>query len=149
MVVLIVLALAGRVVCRTESISSAADADARTAASPKLSLSAVAKGFKEPVDMQFVPGVPGLAVVLEKRGRARLLQLPLGQSAAAAEPATPGVDVLSLDVRSDSELGLLGLAFHPRYRDNGLFYLNDNPKDDKPTEPKAPGTQGASLSRPK
>jgi len=132
LVLLIVLALAGRVVCRTESMASTADADARTAASPKLSLSAVAKGFKEPVDMQFVPGVPGLAVVLEKRGRARLLQLPAGQSAAAAEPATPGADVLSLDVRSDSELGLLGLAFHPRYRDNGLFYLNDNPKDDKP-----------------
>jgi glucose/arabinose dehydrogenase len=134
LVVLIVFALAARVMCRSESVSSAADADARTAASPKLSLSALAKGFKEPVDMQFVPGVPGLAVVLEKRGRARLLQLPASaaEGAAAAEPATPGADVLSLDVRSDSELGLLGLAFHPRYRDNGLFYLNDNPKDDKP-----------------
>jgi glucose/arabinose dehydrogenase len=54
------------------------------------------------------------------------------EGTAAAEPATPGADVLSLDVRSNSELGLLGLAFHPRYRDNGLFYLNDNPNDDKP-----------------
>jgi len=145
LVVLIVIALAARVVCRPEGVSSAAstvEADARAQASPKLTLSTVAKGFKEPVDLQFVPGVPGLAVVLEKGGRARLVQLPAspaggtggaaGVAAAAAEPAAPGAEVVSLDVRSNSELGLLGLAFHPRYRDNGLFYLNDNPKDDKP-----------------
>ncbi|HKO94269.1 MAG TPA: PQQ-dependent sugar dehydrogenase, partial [Polyangiaceae bacterium] len=133
LVVLIVVALAARVVCRPEAAVSAVEADARAQASPKLSLSAVAKGFKEPVDLQFVPGVPGLAVVLEKGGRARLVQLPaVAGEGAAAEPVAPGADVLSLDVRSDSELGLLGWAFHPRYRDNGLFYLNDNPRDDKP-----------------
>src|SRR6187399_132795 len=126
LVVLIVIALAARVVCRPEGVSSAAspaEADARAQASPKLSLSAVAKGFKEPVDLQFVPGVPGLAVVLEKGGRARLVQLPVstpgdtvggtagaaGAASAAAEPVTPGAEVLSLDVRSNSELGLLGL----------------------------------------
>jgi glucose/arabinose dehydrogenase len=37
--------------------------------------------------------------------------------------------VLDLNVRTDSELGLLGLAFHPAYPKNGLFYVNSNPAD--------------------
>jgi glucose/arabinose dehydrogenase len=32
-----------------------------------------------------------------------------------------------VEVETESELGLLGLAFHPRYADNGLFYLDTNP----------------------
>jgi glucose/arabinose dehydrogenase len=32
----------------------------------------------------------------------------------------------------ESELGLLGLAFHPRYADNGLFYLDTNPRGGGP-----------------
>jgi glucose/arabinose dehydrogenase len=36
--------------------------------------------------------------------------------------------VLTLSVRTDSELGLLGLAFHPRYPESGLFYVNSNPE---------------------
>src|SRR5690606_5104717 len=36
--------------------------------------------------------------------------------------------VVKLEVRTNSELGLLGAAFHPKYRENGLFYLNYNPK---------------------
>jgi glucose/arabinose dehydrogenase len=95
--------------------------DARLEASPVLRLRTVASGFTLPVDLQFVPGADGLAVVLEKQGRARLVQL------GGDGEASPGREVLSLPVRSSSELGLLGWAFHPRYRDNGLFYLNDNP----------------------
>jgi glucose/arabinose dehydrogenase len=35
--------------------------------------------------------------------------------------------VFTVDVETESELGLLGLAFHPRFADNGLFYLDINP----------------------
>jgi len=92
-------------------------------ASPLVRWTTVASGFTQPVDLQFVPGVEGQAVVLEKQGRARLVQL-----SDDAAPASPGAEILSLPVRSASELGLLGWAFHPRYSENGLIYLNDNPE---------------------
>ena len=101
----------------------------------------VANGFQGPVDLQFIPGRSALeGVVLEKGGRARLVHLPGaptdvgtgGGTAALAAPVGPGPDVFTLDVHTDSELGLLGLAFHPRYSENGLFYVNSNPNDDKP-----------------
>src|ERR1700759_4183534 len=37
--------------------------------------------------------------------------------------ATPFLDVSSI-VSNGSERGLLGLAFHPRYRENGLFFID-------------------------
>jgi glucose/arabinose dehydrogenase len=46
--------------------------------------------------------------------------------------ASPGADVFTVDVHTHSELGLLGLAFHPRYQQNGLFYLDLNPRDGGP-----------------
>jgi len=122
--VLIVMGLAARVVLRpTAEAASVQDDDARREASPRVRFTTVASGFSQPVDLQFVPGTDGLAVVLEKQGRARLVQL-----SDSGEPATPGAEVLALPVRSGSELGLLGWAFHPRYLQNGLFYLNDNPE---------------------
>jgi glucose/arabinose dehydrogenase len=122
--VLIIVGLAARVVLRpTGEAGSVLDDDARREASPLVRFTTVASGFSQPVDLQFVPGADGLAVVLEKQGRARLVQL-----SDSGEPASPGAEVLSLPVRSASELGLLGWAFHPRYRENGLFYLNDNPE---------------------
>jgi glucose/arabinose dehydrogenase len=97
-------------------------------ASPaRVRFEAIASGFAEPVDLQFVPGLPGEAVLLEKAGRARLVTLPQPQGVEMS-----GVDVVTLAVHKHSELGLLGLAFHPRYADNGLFYLNDNPHDGGP-----------------
>ena len=119
---LLIAGLAARVVWRPPSGGSLSDADAQREASPLVRLRVVASGFTQPVDLQFVPGVEGLALVLEKQGRARLVQLT-----DTGEAAAPGAEVLSLPVRSASELGLLGWAFHPRYRENGLFYLNDNP----------------------
>ena len=61
-----------------------------------------------------------LAVVLQKTGRARLLELsPTG--------ATLGPDLLVSDVRTLYECGLFGLAFHPHFAQNGLLYTNDIP----------------------
>lgn len=140
----VVLGLAGWVVRRpiqdwlsgeNAAVSSALLPTSSAAASTaRVRFAPVANGFEGPVDLQFIPGRPaGEAVVLEKGGRARLLVLPADVAAApSAEPARPGPEVFSVDVHVDSELGLLGLAFHPQYPDNGLFYLNTNPKDDKP-----------------
>ena len=88
----------------------------------------VAHGFRQPTDIVFVPGAPGIAVVLEKGGTARLVDLT-GAGRPAPVSAEPFETVLDLRVRTDSELGLLGLAFHPKYSDNGLIYVNSNPAD--------------------
>lgn len=88
----------------------------------------VAHGFRQPTDIQFVPGGGGLAVVLEKAGAARLVDL--GKAGRPSpESVAPSATVLDIRVRTDSELGLLGLAFHPNYGKNGLFYVNSNPLD--------------------
>lgn len=93
---------------------------------PKIDLVAVARGFDQPTDVQFVPGNdPRLAIVLEKTGKARV-----GRVAVPGE--TPSSDFATLferKVRTSSELGLLGLAFHPKFATNGLVYVNYDPED--------------------
>jgi glucose/arabinose dehydrogenase len=112
---------------------SVEDADAIAAAHPRIRFEAVAAGFEQPLDLQFVPGRDTLAVVLQKTGRARWLELsPAGALYAPVEVqgrvvAGPGPDLLVSDVRSMYECGLLGLAFHPRFAQNGLLYTNDIP----------------------
>ena len=141
----VVLGLAGWVIRRpiegwmrgeNAAVSSALMPGPSTS-SARVRFEPVANGLEGPVDLQFIPGRSALdAVVLEKGGRARMVTLPSAPagagSSALGAPAQPGPDVLRIDVHTDSELGLLGLAFHPRYVDNGLFYINANPKDDKP-----------------
>ncbi len=99
---------------------SGATAGEPGAAESPVSLRIVATGFVQPTDIQFVPGLPNTAVVLEKGGHARVVQL-------SNTVAKPGGVVLDEAVKTDSELGLLGLAFHPKWRQNGLFYVNENP----------------------
>ena len=47
-------------------------------------------------------------------------------------PATPFLDLTAL-VQFGGEQGLLGLAFHPYFRDNGLFFVNYTRRDDGAT----------------
>jgi glucose/arabinose dehydrogenase len=79
-----------------------------------VSLVPVAEGFEQPLGLEFVPGAPNTAVVLEKNGDAVWVDLSSGARQ----------DLLSVDVLTDSELGLLGLAWHPEFETNGRFYLN-------------------------
>jgi glucose/arabinose dehydrogenase len=88
----------------------------------------VARGFQKPTDLQFVPGGGGLAVVVEQTGGVRTVDLSHAL-APGAPVATPSGTVLEVAVRTDSEQGALGLAFHPKYAENGLFYLDWTPKD--------------------
>jgi glucose/arabinose dehydrogenase len=145
---LVVLGLAGWVIRRPIEEGLRGEGAATTNAlepsptTPSITASArvrfvtVASGFTGPVDLQFIPGSTSQAVVLEKGGRARLVELKAertdpgaaGTTQDLAAVAQPGADVFTVEVESDSELGLLGLAFHPRYTENGLFYTNTNPK---------------------
>jgi glucose/arabinose dehydrogenase len=147
----VVLGLAGWVIRRpiedaldgSSSVSSPLSPSPSTpgaTSSARVRFEPVATGFEGPVGLEFIPGRPPReAVVLEKGGRARLVSLPElptdvgagGGSASPGVPSEPGADVFSVDVKVESELGLLGLAFHPRYQENGLFYLDTNPKQGK------------------
>lgn len=78
-----------------------------------LHLTPIAEGFEQPTDLQWVPGQETW-IVLEKTGNAWWL---------SADGQRRG-KLLHVDVATDSEEGLLGLALHPQFARNGLFYLN-------------------------
>ncbi len=93
--------------------------DGKDASRPRVevALSPVLTGFKNVTDLQFPPGESGRAVVLEKRGVATWVELATDTRR----------ELLTVDVRTNSELGLLGLAFHPKYAENHRIYTNTNP----------------------
>ena len=84
----------------------------------------VAEGFTQVTDIQFPParpdGGPVPMVVLQKGGEALVLGRPDG---------TPTV-LFSRPVLTRSEMGLLGLAFHPDFWTNGLLYVDHSIQDD-------------------
>ena len=90
-----------------------------------IELELVARGFHTVTDIQRVPGSDDHAVVLVKGGRARFVSLGTGDVVSADRSPL----VFQVEVRQSSELGLLGMAFHPKYQQNGLFYVNYTPND--------------------
>ncbi len=91
--------------CACKSSGAAAEGGPR--------LTAVASGFPKATDLQFVPGQASLLLVLQQDGRGSWVDLASGKS---------GV-FLELPVSTGSELGLLGLAFHPNYANNRQFFV--------------------------
>jgi hypothetical protein len=75
----------------------------------------VLSGLDSPLFLTAAPNDPRL-FVLEQPGRIRVVKN--GQLVA-----TPFLDIAS-KLTSGGERGLLGLAFHPRYAQNGFFYVN-------------------------
>lgn len=92
----------------------------------RVSLVLVGQGFKQVTDIQFVPGATArVAVVLQKTGEANGWSAPGPMQ--PVQPTQPSELLLTVPVLKESELGLLGLAFHPDFPSNGLFYVNYNP----------------------
>ncbi|MEZ6037443.1 MAG: PQQ-dependent sugar dehydrogenase [Planctomycetota bacterium] len=90
---------------------------ARLTAQTPLALELVASGLVRPVLVTSPPGESDRLFVVEQSGRIRILQngvlLP-----------TPFLDLSGTGlVQFGGESGLLGLAFHPDYQQNGLFFL--------------------------
>ncbi len=79
-----------------------------------VSLEKVAEGFSQITDLQFFPESNHELLVLEKTGALKWVNLSTNQS-----------EVLHLfEVTTKGEQGLLGLAFHPKYLQNGKIYVN-------------------------
>jgi glucose/arabinose dehydrogenase len=77
----------------------------------------VVAGVAQPTDLAPVPGHPGRIVVLGKQGTAWL----------ASDGAEAPAPWFTIDVATRSELGLLGIAFHPKFEENGLFFVDATP----------------------
>ncbi len=78
-----------------------------------VTLTPIASGFAQPTDLRWLPD-QNLWIVLEKAGNAWWL---------TADGTARG-KLLHLDVATDSEEGLLGIAPHPQFAQNHLFFLN-------------------------
>ncbi len=74
----------------------------------------VADGLNQPIYTAFAPGVPGLAYVVEREGRVRVVDLGDGSHVEFLDIAS--------EVSTAGEGGLLSIAFDPDYQTNDLLY---------------------------
>jgi glucose/arabinose dehydrogenase len=81
-----------------------------------VTFSKVASGFKAPDYVTSPHDGSGRLFVVEQGGKIRIIS-------GGRVLATPFLDISSL-VSKGSEQGLLGLAFHPNFKSNGLFYID-------------------------
>ena len=80
----------------------------------------VASGLVGPLFAASPPGDPNRLFIVEQHtGRIRILDLNTGQIAG-----DHFLDLPDGSLAAGGEQGLLGLAFHPNYASNGLFYVN-------------------------
>jgi glucose/arabinose dehydrogenase len=75
-------------------------------------------GFHRPTDVQFLPGSSSEALVSDKRGDLWKVDLNTKNSEK----------IHSFPVNKTSEMGLLGLAFHPRYPVDNRLFVQRSPK---------------------
>jgi len=80
----------------------------------------IVQGLQRPVDLQ--PDGSGRLFVLEKVGRIRIIE-----NDQLLE--TPFLDISDRVGSTSNEQGLLGLAFHPQYQENGRFFVNYTDKN--------------------
>lgn len=89
-----------------------------------VALTQIATGLSKPVVLTFAPGDPRERLfVVEKTGTIRVMR------GGVIDPASPPFLDLSKRVSGQSEQGLLGLAFHPRYAENRRFFVNLTDRD--------------------
>ena len=89
------------------------------AGAPSIVTRPFASGFSAPVDIARAGDGSNRLYVVEQAGRVRIVQ-PDGR-----KNATPFLDISGI-ILSGGEQGLLGLAFHPRYAQNGRFFVYYN-----------------------
>jgi len=76
------------------------------------------KFFNRPLDLQNAGDGSGRLFVLEQGGRIYVTDDP------SAEDSKLFLDISDRVDDSGNEMGLLGLAFHPAFKDNGSFFVN-------------------------
>ena len=85
---------------------------------PPLVTKRIASGFSRPVFLTSPPGDYRRMFVVEQRtGRIEIIK-------GGVTLPVPFLDLGGISSTSGNERGLLGMAFHPDYASNGLFYVN-------------------------
>jgi glucose/arabinose dehydrogenase len=107
----------------------------------RLKLTRVATGLDAPDDLASTPGEPNRLYVVEQPGRIRVIE-------NGRLSPQPFLDITSA-VQSGGEQGLLSVAFHPDYADNGLFYVDytDLDGDSRIVEFEARGAEAPARKR--
>jgi len=82
----------------------------------KIGLSEYASGFSNPVDISNAGD--GRLFIVEQEGRIMIID------SNKTVLSNPFLDIRSAVNSSGTEQGLLGLAFHPDYKNNGYFFVN-------------------------
>jgi len=107
-------------------------------------LDLVASGLTAPVVATHAGDGSGRLFVVDQAGVVRIID------AAGNLLPEPFLDVTSIIVAVNpnfDERGLLGLAFHPNYANNGRFFVRYSvPRDGGPNEPCTPGPRGCHTS---
>jgi uncharacterized repeat protein (TIGR01451 family) len=93
-----------------------------SAADVQISLQSIASGFTRPLQITHAGDGSNRLFVVEQDGRIKIIK-------NGAVLGTPFLDISGLtrspaDAGGGNEQGLLGLAFHPNYQNNGYFYVN-------------------------
>jgi len=90
---------------------------------PFLSLTRVATGLSSPLYATSAPGDPNHLFIVERGGNIRTLNLTTG-NLSSTNFLTSSQLSAGNGLTSGNERGLLGLAFHPDYANNGRYYVN-------------------------
>lgn len=88
---------------------------------PPVALQKIAEGLDGPLDLVTAHDGSGRLFVVEQEGRIKIWR-------AGRVLPTPFLDI-NERVKSGGEMGLLGLAFHPQFRENGRFFVNYTSSD--------------------
>lgn len=83
---------------------------------PAIQVVKVVEGLVDPINVAYAPDGSGRVFIVERIGRIRILQ----DGQLLDEPFLDISDVVKVDFL---EQGLLGLAFHPDYANNGRFFV--------------------------
>ncbi len=106
--------------CGTTCATHTPSADTQAAQIPVANLyqwSLIIDGLQKPVGLVHAGDKSGRIFIIEQPGKIRIFQ-------NGALLPTPFLDIQPRVNDGASEQGLLGLAFHPQYPDNGYFYVN-------------------------
>ena len=101
-----------------------------------LKLELIADGLNAPVEAKVAPGESKRFYVVSQGGQVTAVDRRTGTKTQFLDVGARLVPVGILGPGSFDERGLLGLAFHPRYKKNGKFYLyTSEPIGPAPTIP--------------